>query len=100
LIFPTAAYRTSKSVLRGNRKGQPGLWAYGVSGQLLIALLRVSDAGNLDLVRNLLSAHAYRRTQGLSCCGIATVRSSAPDSPSSRAPSAPKRGEMQGREPI
>jgi cyclic beta-1,2-glucan synthetase len=65
LLFPTAAYRTSKSVLRGNGKGQPGLWAYGISGDLPIALLRVSDAGNLDLVRDLLSAHAYWRTQGL-----------------------------------
>ena len=36
------------SILRRNRKGQPGLWGYAISGDLPIVLLRVSDAENLQ----------------------------------------------------
>ena len=66
VIFPVGAYRAPSSVLRRNRKGQSGLWAYGVSGDLPIVLLRVGDAEHLPLLRDLLKAHAYWRRRGLS----------------------------------
>ena len=65
VIFPVSAYRAPSSILRRNRKGQPGLWRYAISGDLPIILLRVSDTDNLHLVRDLLRAHAYWRTHGL-----------------------------------
>ncbi|HEY3450856.1 MAG TPA: glucoamylase family protein [Myxococcales bacterium] len=65
LIFPTSAYRAPGSILRRNRKGQAGLWGYALSGDLPILLLRVSSADHLDLVRDLLRAHAYWRMRGL-----------------------------------
>ncbi|MHB8078447.1 MAG: GH36-type glycosyl hydrolase domain-containing protein [Candidatus Krumholzibacteriia bacterium] len=65
VIFPVSACRAPGSILRRNRKGQSSLWAYGISGDLPIVLLRVSDDENLALVRDLLRAHAYWRMRGL-----------------------------------
>ena len=65
VIFPTSAFRASSSILRRNRKGQSDLWRYAISGDLPIVLLRVRDADNLNLVRDLLRAHAFWRMRGL-----------------------------------
>ena len=45
--------------------GQPNLWGYGISGDLPIVLVRVSDTAHLALVRQLLNAQAYWRVKGL-----------------------------------
>ncbi len=50
----------SDTILRG-AGAQPGLWPMGISGDLPIVLLRISDIENLDLVRQLLQAHEYWR---------------------------------------
>ncbi|MBN1609943.1 MAG: carbohydrate-binding protein, partial [Polyangiaceae bacterium] len=65
VVFPAGAYRASSTILRHNRKGQAGLWRYAISGDLPIVLLRVGDADNMGLVRELLQAHAYWRMRGL-----------------------------------
>src|SRR6185295_10352562 len=38
---------------------------YAISGDLPIVLLRISDAGSIDLVRQMVQAHAYWRLKGL-----------------------------------
>ena len=48
-----------------NRRGQSGLWGYGISGDLPIVLLRIADRRNIELVRQLVQAHAYWRFKGL-----------------------------------
>ena len=48
-----------------NRRGQSGLWGYAISGDLPIVLLRIGDPANIELVRQLVQAHAYWRMQGL-----------------------------------
>ena len=48
-----------------NRRGQSGLWGYGISGDLPIVLLRISDQERMDLVRQMVQAHAYWRMKGL-----------------------------------
>jgi hypothetical protein len=48
-----------------NRRGQSGLWGYAISGDLPIVLLQIADAANIDLVRQLVQAHAYWRLKGL-----------------------------------
>ncbi|MBK5257081.1 MAG: cyclic beta 1-2 glucan synthetase, partial [Vicinamibacteria bacterium] len=53
-------------ILLRNRRGQSALWAYAISGDLPIVLLRVADTTSLDLVRQLVQAHAYWRLKGLS----------------------------------
>ncbi|HWQ18918.1 MAG TPA: glucoamylase family protein [Methanotrichaceae archaeon] len=66
VIYPSLTWRASFSIISSNRSGQSGLWAYGISGDLPIVLLKVSDQSGLDLVRQLLKAHAYWRMMGLS----------------------------------
>ena len=53
------------AILLRNRRGQSGLWSYAISGDLPIVLLQIGDSENIDLVRQLVQAHAYWRLKGL-----------------------------------
>ena len=66
VIYANASLRAASSVLLRNRRGQSGLWGYAISGDLPIVLLQISAASNIDLVRQLVQAHAYWRLKGLS----------------------------------
>jgi cellobiose phosphorylase len=65
VIYLNPAQRAQASVLAHNRRGQSGLWGYGVSGDLPIVLLQISSVDNIELVRQLVQAHAYWRLKGL-----------------------------------
>jgi cellobiose phosphorylase len=65
LIYADPARRGSAGVLRNNRRGQSGLWSYGISGDVPIVLLRISDAEKIEIVRQLIQAHSYWRMKGL-----------------------------------
>jgi cyclic beta-1,2-glucan synthetase len=66
VIFSTALRRAAPSVIIRNQLGQAGLWRFAVSGDLPIVLLRISDLNRIDLVKQVLQAHAYWRMKGLS----------------------------------
>ncbi len=51
--------------LARNTLGQSSLWAYGISGDLPIVLVRITSADALPLVRQLLLAQEYWRVKGL-----------------------------------
>ena len=65
LIYADPARRANPSVLRNNRRGQSGLWSYGISGDSPIVLLRIGDTEKIELVRQLIRAHSYWRMKGL-----------------------------------
>ncbi|MEZ5586504.1 MAG: glucoamylase family protein [Sedimenticolaceae bacterium] len=65
VIFANPALRADSSILMRNRRGQSGLWGYAISGDLPIVLLRIADIANIELVRQLIQAHAYWRLKGL-----------------------------------
>jgi len=65
VIHANPALRADPAVLIKNRRGQSGLWGYAISGDLPIVLLQIGDAANIDLVRQLVQAHAYWRLKGL-----------------------------------
>ena len=65
LIYADPARRAHPGVLLNNRRGQNGLWSYGISGDSPIVLLRISDTGKIEIVRQLIHAHSYWRTKGL-----------------------------------
>ena len=65
VIYANASLRADPSVLIKNRRGQSGLWGYSISGDLPIVLLQIEDPANIDLVRQLIQAHAYWRLKGL-----------------------------------
>ncbi|MDD4018878.1 MAG: glucoamylase family protein, partial [Kiritimatiellae bacterium] len=65
LIYADPARRANPNVLRNNRRGQSGLWSYGISGDAPLVLLRISDTEKIELVRQLIRAHSYWRMKGL-----------------------------------
>ncbi len=65
LIYADPARRASPSVLSSNRRGQSGLWSLGISGDVPIVLLHISDLANLEIARQIIRAHAYWRMKGL-----------------------------------
>ena len=65
LIYADPARRANPGVLLNNRRGKNGLWSYGISGDIPLILLRISDAEKIELVRQLIRAHSYWRMKGL-----------------------------------
>ena len=65
LIYAGPALRPSSDIIWRGGAGQPGLWSQGISGDLPILLLRISEIENLDIVRQLLRAHEYWRLKQL-----------------------------------
>jgi cyclic beta-1,2-glucan synthetase len=65
LLYPNLLLRSPAERIAENRKGQAGLWAYGISGDVPIALVAIGEAQDLSLVRQMLHAHAYWRLHGL-----------------------------------
>jgi cyclic beta-1,2-glucan synthetase len=65
VIYANASLRAAANVLVRNRRGQSGLWGYAISGDLPIVLLQIADATHIELVRQLVQAHAYWRLKGL-----------------------------------
>jgi cellobiose phosphorylase len=65
VIYPQAGMRADPSALVRNQRGQSGLWAYAISGDLPIVLLLLRDHNSVDLARQMVQAHAYWRLKGL-----------------------------------
>ncbi len=66
VIFASSLRRAKPSILIRNRRGQSGLWGYGISGDLPIVLVRIRSNEKIELVRQAVHAHAYWRMKGLS----------------------------------
>ncbi|MDD2921650.1 MAG: glucoamylase family protein, partial [Anaerolineales bacterium] len=58
LLYPTGILRAAPHVLAQNIKGQSDLWAFGISGDYPILLVRVRD-GEAPLLREALQAFNY-----------------------------------------
>ncbi len=65
LLFSDSSLRPTSTVLSRNKKTQSSLWAYGISGDLPIILVKINDEKDIDLIRQLLHAHEYMRYKGL-----------------------------------
>ena len=65
IIYADPARRATPGVLLDNRRGQSGLWTYGISGDTPLVLLRITDAEKIEIVRQLIQAHSYWRAKGL-----------------------------------
>ena len=65
LLYPQSLRRANAATLAHNRRGQRNLWSLGISGDLPILLVRSTSLDGLQLVREVLQAHAYWRLKGL-----------------------------------
>jgi cyclic beta-1,2-glucan synthetase len=66
VMYADASLRAEPALRVRNGRGQPGLWAHGISGDLPILLVRVVEQDDLPLVRQVLQAQDYWRLKGLS----------------------------------
>ncbi len=65
VLYAGPSLRANAVLLGKNRRGQSGLWGYSISGDYPIVLLQIGDPSNIELVRQLVQAHAYWRLKGL-----------------------------------
>ncbi len=64
-LYSDSVQRADVEVIARNTRHQSGLWAYGISGDLPVIVLRVTDPLEGELVRQILRAHEYWRLNGL-----------------------------------
>jgi cyclic beta-1,2-glucan synthetase len=65
LLYTDPTLRAGTQVLANNRTGPSGLWAYGISGDLPIVLVRIEREEERDVVRQLVRAHEYWYLKGI-----------------------------------
>ncbi|MFN2148605.1 MAG: GH36-type glycosyl hydrolase domain-containing protein, partial [Anaerolineales bacterium] len=65
LLYPNPHLRPPGYRIEETGKGQSGLWPYGISGDVPIALITIGEERDISLVRQMLQAHAYWRRHGL-----------------------------------
>ena len=65
LLFNQQLRRAQPNVIARNRRGQRNLWSFGISGDLPIVVIRSRHAERIDLIREVVQAHAYWRLKGL-----------------------------------
>ena len=65
ILYADAALRADASVIQENRRGQPGLWGFGISGDLPVVLLQLASSNQLNLAHQLVQAHAYWSAYGI-----------------------------------
>ncbi|MGV8916992.1 MAG: GH36-type glycosyl hydrolase domain-containing protein [Pseudomonas sp.] len=65
LLYVNASMRADSAVLVANRRNQSGLWGQSISGDLPIVLLQIHSLDNIELVQQMIQAHAYWRQKGL-----------------------------------
>ncbi len=64
LLYSHPSRRAATATLAQNQRSQRNLWSFGISGDLPIVLLRSTQAERMDIVRQMLAAHAYWRFKG------------------------------------
>jgi cyclic beta-1,2-glucan synthetase len=65
VLFSNASLRAPSSLLARNRGNQSGLWAYSISGDVPVVLVRIADLANIELLKHMVRAHAYWRLKGM-----------------------------------
>jgi cyclic beta-1,2-glucan synthetase len=61
VVYSDPTLRPSAEVLKRSEGGQSKLWSSGISGDLPIVLVRIDEAEDLEIVRELVRAHEYWR---------------------------------------
>ena len=65
VIYANPNLRADSALIQNNFRGQSWLWSHSISGDLPIVLLHIYDQESMDLVKQLIQAHAYWRLKGL-----------------------------------
>jgi cyclic beta-1,2-glucan synthetase len=65
ILYSDPALRASSAVLKMNDRGPSELWRHGISGDLPLVLVRIDEAEDQNIIRQLLRAHEYWRIKQL-----------------------------------
>jgi cyclic beta-1,2-glucan synthetase len=65
VIVPRARQRADSGVIEKNRRGQSGLWGFGISGDLPLVLLELAGPELLPVIRQMVQAQAWWQAFGL-----------------------------------
>lgn len=65
ILFISDSLRERENYIKNIHKYQKNLWGYGISGDLPIVLLIISDEKSVHFVRQMLNAHEYWRIKGM-----------------------------------
>lgn len=65
VLYPGQELRSDQQAISRNRRGQSGLWGWGISGDLPIVLLTLTSEERIASVATLIQAHRYWRMKGL-----------------------------------
>ncbi|MGH7007098.1 MAG: GH36-type glycosyl hydrolase domain-containing protein [Stellaceae bacterium] len=65
VLYSDPALRPTQDALKRGARKSSTLWAHGISGDLPIVLVRVAEADDLELARQMLRAHEYWRLKQL-----------------------------------
>jgi cyclic beta-1,2-glucan synthetase len=65
IVYSDPSLRPTPHVLALNTKAQSSLWAYGISGDLPIMVVRINKAADLRTIRKLVRGHEYLHFKGL-----------------------------------
>jgi cyclic beta-1,2-glucan synthetase len=66
VLYSDPALRPSSEVLSRGTLERSALWSHGISGDLPIVLVRIDEADDVGIIRQLLRAHEYWRLKRLS----------------------------------
>ncbi len=65
IIFPQAQLRPTPARLARRTEGQRALWRQGISGDLPIVVVMISHLRDMEVVREILTAHTFWHLRGL-----------------------------------
>jgi cyclic beta-1,2-glucan synthetase len=65
IIFPRAQLRPPPARLGRRTEGQRALWRQGISGDLPIVVVMIAHVGDMEVVREILTAHTFWHLRGL-----------------------------------
>ncbi len=65
VLYSDSSLRPSADLLSRSTLDRSALWAHGISGDLPIVLVRIDEAEDVGIIRQLLRAHEYWRLKGL-----------------------------------
>jgi cyclic beta-1,2-glucan synthetase len=65
VLYANSGLRPSSDVLARSEGGPTALWQHGISGDAPIVVCRIDGIEDLQIVRQLLQAHAYWRMKQL-----------------------------------
>jgi len=65
IVYSDPSLRPRSHVLALNSKAQSNLWAYGISGDLPIMVVRINKVEDLPVVRKIVRGHEYLHYKGL-----------------------------------